>query len=167
MKWLCRIFKAVPPDKRKGISLRNPKWEISACRDMPAFLRTLITMIPEDSILYLEDGSPDREISSYLEKRKTPSPCKVQLGTIWPRPVCYHMPFTPDNVTGLAEIMERHATPEVAVHIHVYKDNKILLQWYDAFDDPMYISDAVDEEKIRQFCESLSLEYRLLSNHSS
>jgi hypothetical protein len=160
MKWLYRLFKAVAPDERKGISLKNPKWEVLPCRDMPAFLRSLIGMIPEDSILYLEGGSPDKE-------RKTSSPSKVELGTIWPRPIRYHMPFTPENVSGLADIMERHTAPEAAVHFHVYKDNKILLQWYDAFDDPMYISEAIDEEKIKQFCEKLSLKYRLLSNHCS
>ena len=163
MKWLYRLFKTVPPDERKGISLKNPKWEVSPSRDMPAFLRSLIGMIPEDSILYLEGGSPNKEISSYLEERKTSNPSKVEIGTIWPRPICYHVPFTPENVNGLAEIMEHHATPEGAVHLHIYKDNKILLQWYDAFDDPMYISEAIDEEKIKQFCEKLSLKYKLLT----
>ena len=167
MKWLYRLFNAVPPDERKGISLKYPKWEVSPGRDMPAFLRSLIGIIPEDTILYLEGGSPDKEISSYLEERKTSSPGKVKLGTIWPYPICYHIPFTPENVKGLADIMERHATPECAVHIHIYKDNKILLQWHDAFDEPMYISEAIDEENIKQFCEKLSLKYKLLTNQST
>ena len=168
MKWLHRLFKAVSPEERKGISLKNSKWEVSPIRDMPAFLRSLIGMIPENSILYLEGGSPDKEISSYIEERKTSTPSKVALGTIWPRPICYHMPFIPENVNGLAGIMERHATPEATVHLHIYKDNKILLQWHDAFyDDPLYISEAIDEEKIKLFCEKLSLKYKLLTTSSS
>ena len=71
--------------------------------------------------------------------------------------------LTPENINELAHIMERHATPEGTVHLHVYKDNKILLQWYDAFFDPMFISEVIDEEKIRHFCEKLSLEYKLLT----
>ena len=120
-------------------------------------------MIPENSILYLEGGYPDKEISTYLERRKITSSVQVELGTIWPRPRCDHIPFTPENINELAHIMERHATPEGTVHLHVYKDNKILLQWYDAFFDPMFISEVIDEEKIRHFCEKLSLEYKLLT----
>lgn len=78
------------------------------------------------------------------------------------------MPFTPENVNGFAEIMEHHATPEGAAHLHVYKDDKILLEWHDAFwDDPMYISEDIAEEKIKQFCEKLSLKYKLLTKQSS
>lgn len=168
MKWIYKLFNAVPPDKQKGISLKNPKWEVSSLRDMPAFLRALIGIIPENSILYLEGGSPDREIKSYLEERKTNTQTKVALGTIWPRPICYHIPFTTENVNGFAEIMERHATPEGAIHLHIYKNDKVILEWHDAFfDDPMYISEDVNEEKIKQFCEKLSLKYSLITTQST
>lgn len=167
MKWIYKLFNAVPPEERRGISLKNPKWEISACHDMPAFLRSLIDLIPENSILYLEDGSPDKEISNYLKERIINSSVQIELGTIWPRPRCYHIPFTTENINGLADVMERHVTPEAAIHLHVYKDNKILLQWYDAFFDPMFISEVIDEEKIKQFCEKLSLEYKNLTTQST
>jgi hypothetical protein len=135
MKWLYKLF----PDEQKGISLESPKWEISPTCDMSAFLRALIDVIPKGSILYLEGGSPDKEIRSYLEARKAPNPIKVALGTIWPRPICYHIPITPENLNGLAELAERHATPEIADHLHIYKGSKVLLQWHDAFyNDPLY-----------------------------
>ena len=167
MKWLYKILNAVPPSERKGILLEHPKWEVSACSDMPLFLLTLIGIIPEDSVLYLEGGYPDEEINLYFEKQKISKPVKVELGTIWPRPICYHIPFTSDNIKTLANIIERHATPEVAIHIHVYKDNKVLLQWHDAFDCPMYFAETVDEENIKIFCEKLSLKYKLLTVQST
>ncbi len=130
---------------------------------MPDFLRAAVRIIPENSVLYLEGGSPDDEIRSFLEKRKLPFTTKVAKGTIWPRPKIFHVPFTTENVNDFAEIMERHATPEGSIHLHIYKDNKIILQWYDAFfDDPMYISEDAAEEQIKQFCESLSVEYKQL-----
>ena len=82
------------------------------------------------------------------------------MGTIWPRPECFHMQITRDNLEGLAEIAERHATPEVAVHLHVYKGSKVLLEWYDAFfDDPFYVSKDISEEKLREFCNTLGTKY--------
>ena len=62
--------------------------------------------------------------------------------------------------------MERHATPECAVHLHVHKDNRIILEWHDTFDDPMHISKAIDEEKTKHFCEELSLKNTLLTKKS-
>ena len=168
MKWLYKLFNAAIPEERRGICLKNPKWEVSPLRDMPAFLRALIGIIPENSILYLEGGSPDKEISSYLEERKASNTSKVELGTIWPRPICYHMPVITKNINGFADIMEHHATPEGAIHLHIYLNGKVLLQWHDAFfDDPMYISEDLGEEKIKQFCEKLSLKYKLLTNQST
>ena len=163
MKWLYKLLNAATPEEQKGISLKNPQWEVSPLNDMPSFLRSLIGIIPENSILYLEGGSPDEEISTYLKERKANKPTKIALGTIWPRPIFYHMPFTPENVNGLAEIMEHHATPEGAIHLHIYKNDKIILEWHDAFfDDPMYISEDIDAQKIRQFCKKLSLKYKPL-----
>lgn len=168
MKWLNKLLHIATTEEQKGISLKNPKWEISPIRDMPAFLRGLIGVIPEDSILYLEGSSPDGEIASYLKERKANKPIKIALGTIWPRPICYHMPFTSENVTGFAEIMEHHATPEGAIHLHIYKNESIILEWHDAFyDDPMYISEELEEEKIKEFCDKLSLKYKLITTQSS
>ena len=123
IKWLYKLFNIATPEEQKGISLKNPKWEVSSLRDMPAFLRTLIDIIPEDSIMYLEGGSPDIEIKTYLEEQKSSNPTKIALGTIWPRPKYYHIPFTPENINGFAEIMEHHATPEGVIHLHIYKNS--------------------------------------------
>ena len=30
--------------------------------------------------------------------------------------------------------------PEIVSHFHVYQPSKMLLQWYDAFDLPMYVT---------------------------
>ncbi len=163
MKWLYKLFNAVTPEERRGIYLENPKWEVSPIRDMSAFLRALNYILPEDHVIHLEGGTPDEEIRSFLESRKAVNTIKIEMGIIWPRPLCYHIPFTHSNINELAEIMERHATPEVAAHFHIYKDNKIILQWYDAFyNEPMYFSEDIAEEKIKQFCEKLSLKYRLI-----
>jgi hypothetical protein len=86
------------------------------------------------------------------------------MGTIWPRPEGFHLPATPENLSGLADIAENCVGPEVAIHFHVYKDNKILLEWYDAFFDPMFISKEIPEGKIKEFCTKLSITYETFAN---
>jgi hypothetical protein len=49
------------------------------------------------------------------------------------------------------------------VHLHVYHQSKVLLEWYDAFGkDPFYLSEAIVEEQLKNFCSSLSLTYKKL-----
>ena len=164
MKWLHKLFNVTTPKEQAGIILKNPKWEVSPLRDIVAFLRAIIGIFPENSVLYLESAyPPHKEIISYLKARESSAPSKVALGTIWPSPICWHMPFTLDNVNGLADIMVNHPSPGGVAHLHIYMDNKILLQWHDAFyDDPMCISEDIEEDKIKRFCQKLSLKYRLL-----
>jgi len=112
MCFLSKIFGYVPAEERKGISLSGkPCWEISGVKGLPAFLRAVLNLVPSDSVLYLEDRYAPRKLRSYLQER-------VARNT---------------NLEGLAELAERFAAPEVATHLHIYKEGDILLEWYDAF----------------------------------
>jgi hypothetical protein len=85
----------------------------------------------------------------------------IPMGTIFPKPAFYHLPITSENLKELAEIAERHAEYEIAGHVHVYVNHEILLQWFDAFSDPIYISAKINEKKIKSFAEALNLQYQL------
>ena len=70
------------------------------------------------------------------------------------------MPISQPNLDGLATLAETHAAPEIADHLHVYKDGKVLLEWYDAFStDPCYVSMDIPEENVRAFCHSIGAHY--------
>ena len=161
MRWLSRLLRYVPAEEREGIALRPPAWEASCPRqqDLASFLRALDDLVPPGSVLYLEGGDPTPEIRSYLEERTADQTTRVALGTIWPRPQCFHMRATRDNLDGLAELAERHATPEIAVHLHVYKGDTVLLEWPDAFADPFRVSKEIPEDKVREFCARLGIKY--------
>ncbi len=163
MSWLSKLFKSVPKEERNGIKLdlRVPTWKVSSPKEFPAFLHALIDLIPNGSIAYLEGGSPRKELKAFLDERSVPEVSHVAMGTIWPRPHVFHLPATPENLSALADISERYAEPEVAIHFHVYKDDQILLQWYDAFCDPIFISNEVPEYNVKEFCTKLSLKYEI------
>jgi len=159
MSWLSRILGCVPVEERRGISLgQAARWNVSCVKDFPSFLRALGDLVPPGSILYLEGASPTEEIRSFLEERAAGETAKLAMGTIWPRPECFHVQITGENLEGLAELAGRHATPEVAVHLHVYK-NTVLLEWYDAFYAPFCISKEIPEGRVREFCARLGTKY--------
>jgi len=161
MRFLARLFNAVPKEERDGISLdyRVPQWKVSRAKDLPAFLRALVHLLPQDAILYLEGGSPPGRLRQFLDENSIPEQAHVAMGTIWSRPLIFHVSATAANLSQLADIAEHCAEPEVAMHLHVYRDGKVLLQWYDAFSDPFYISKQIPEEKVHEFCDRLSIQY--------
>ena len=159
MRWLAKLLRFVPARESEGISLGDAAcWELlppRGSRDLPLFLRALDGLFPEHSVLYLEDGTPSREIRKFLEERAAANTSKVAPGTIWPRPEVFHMKITSENLQGLAELAERAATPEIAVHIHVCNEDKVLLEWYDAFVDPFRVSKSIVESEVKRLAQKL------------
>ena len=135
---------------------------MSAPKTLVGFLEVVGKLIPQDSILYLEGGGPRNKLKLFLEEHSVPEISHVAIGTIWPKPKIFHLPATPENLSMFKELSEGYAEPEILCHLHVYKDNKVLVQWYDAFsEDPMYISKEIPENKLKEFCDILSIEYEV------
>ena len=82
-----------------------------------------------------------------------PEPVHIALGTIWPKPRVFHVPATSATLGRLAEIMEHHAEPELAVHFHAYKDGSVLLEWHDAFSQQMLVTGSLSDEAVAELVE--------------
>ncbi len=164
MRLLAKLFGATPREQMKGIFLgEQAAWELSPASDFPSFLRALPTILPPDSILYLEDGNPPKQIKAFLDSHCIPEQSHVAMGTIWPKPHTFHLPATTENLNQIADLAERIAVHQAAIHLHAYSNGKILLEWYDAFyKDPFYLSSAIPENKVKDFYSILSLRYKSL-----
>jgi len=161
MSWLSKILGYVPKKEREGIKLDDEAvWEIFPPNNFPAFLRALLDLVPKESILYIEGNGTPKETENYLNKRKAENISKIAMGTIWPRPECFHMEITKENIEGLAKIAERYKTPTGSIHLHIYKNNKVILSGYDAFSLSLYISKEIPEDKIKSFSNKLSVAYQ-------
>ena len=111
-------------------------------------------------------GNPPKEIRNFFDEHCVPEVTHLAMGTIWPRPLVFHLPATSENLNELAVCAEKCNECEVAVHLHVYRQDKVLLEWYDAFfKDPMYLSREIAEENLRDFCSELSLRYKVAQNY--
>jgi len=162
MGLFAKIFRIVPRDEMNGIhlNLAIPFWEVSGNTDFPHLFSALSDLLPPDCILYFEDGSPSGQLAQFLHEHGVPERTHVAYGTIWPRPAVYHVPATPESISRLSELMSSNAYPELAIHFHVYRAQTVLLEWHDAFDQPMLLSAEFLEPQVTAFTENLKMTYK-------
>jgi len=159
---LGKLLRSVPKEEMEGIHLNTeePYWELDGPDTFKDMFSTLKGWLPENSILYFEGGYPDEEIETFISTYSVPEVSHVAMGTIWPRPKVSHVPATDSNLGRLAEIMSNHAEPELPDHFHVYCDDKILIEWHDAFSQPLLMSGSFSEEKVKAFTDKIGKSYR-------
>ncbi len=162
MGWLSRLFGAVPKEEMKGIHLdtTGPYWEIDGPKTFVELFNALQDLLPEGAILYFEDGSADTQIDDFFNRHSMPEVSHVAGGTIWPRPKVFHVPAKTSILSELSEMMKHHVDIELAIHFHVYLNDSILLEWHDVFSQPMLISAAVSEEKVKVFADKIGKSYK-------
>jgi len=153
LKTIVRLLGAASPDEMKGLRLDTERgyWVLEGDTDLPTFLRALPTLISGKAFLYFEGGSPDGELKDWIDRNMIEAPEQVSRGTIWPRCEAFHIPLTETTIEELALIAERIAHPEFAIHTHVYEPGRMILEWHDAFDNPMLIDAGVDGDQVADF----------------
>ena len=157
---LARLFGGVPKAEHGGIRLeeREP-WEVAPTKDVERFLQALPLLAPEGAIAYFE-GPRESHVAEYLRQMSVPPKVHVAVGTIWPRPDCYHVPLTISSMEALAAFLTKRPAGYFCSHFHVYCDGSVLLQWHDAFgDDPLYISKAIPADRLDTFARALGSSY--------
>ena len=81
------------------------------------------------------------------------------VGTIWSWPQKNRRV----SVRASSELFERlsdaashHAEPEICSHVHFYRGQEALVQWFDAFSDPLLVSKSVARERVERFASAVS-----------
>ena len=128
-------------------------WIVSGVRDAEKFFRAIPMLVPEATHMFLE-GSSAAEIVALLSPFSTHSDYGAPVGTLWswPRDHRYSVKPSPELLVSLSEAATHLAEPEICSHVHFYRDGEPLLQWFDAFVDPIMVSKAVSRERVEQFC---------------
>jgi hypothetical protein len=162
MGLLAKIFGAVSREEMSGIRLDMSRsfWEVSGQTDFPALLSALPDLLSGECVLYFEGGAPSGELLEFLRQHRIPERAHVAYGTIWPKPTVFHLVAAAQTMGRLAELMRSHAYPELAIHFHVYRDQTVLLEWHDAFAQPMLLAGELPEPQVRAFAERLKMSYK-------
>ena len=153
MSWLDRVLNTVWRDQLTGLHLEEPSPRAFIVSCEPArSLRALPLLVPQPAVLYCEDTT-DRAVEVWLRKHAMASPPdKVRVGTVIPSPNCYHVALEPELVEQLARIVEDRGVALPSIHVHVYAEHRVLVEWHDAFlDDPVLLSRSLPEERVQAF----------------
>lgn len=159
--WLARILNAVPLEEMHGLELEGPSWEVATRRvDQANFFRALPTLVSEECFLVLEGGAHPPALEHFFAGHAIAPQAKIARGTVWPRASVVHIPATAGVLGQLAEVAEHRAAAELCYHLHVYDRAGVVLQWFDAFSDPLYVSKRVPVERLDAFCRGLNTSFK-------
>lgn len=136
-------------------------WEISNPEDHINVLRQIFELFPIGHILYLE-GMDKHIYVNQLASKESNYKAPIAQGTMWPKPHIAHIPLNTANIEYIIHILENegYVEQQVFVHLHVYHDNKVVLQWHDAADDPIILSEELDENRVEAFCKNIGSTYK-------
>lgn len=159
--WLAHLFHAVPSDEMVGAQLEGPYWAVlHRGVDHAEFFRRIPALVPEGSVLVLEGGSPSPQLQGFLKDHAVAPETKVARGTFWPRADIVHLPASGQVLRGLADHAEGCSYPEVCTHLHVHAAGRVVVQWYDAFSAPCYVSKELPAERLKAFCAELRTSFQ-------
>lgn len=128
--------------------------DIGYVGDFYALLRA-VEVLPKDAVLCLEGTTTAADVVDFVKARQRPDPPSVEPNTPWPTPHHFHLPLDGTNLQELCSLTERHAEPEVADHLVVYRDDWVLLWAHDAGADHVRLSRRIPKDTLDQLKQSL------------
>jgi hypothetical protein len=135
------------------------RWEIGGIRQAHAFFEALVDFLPLPTYLCFEGTSIAPDVRTLLEANTVAPAMQIRAGTLWPKPSVFHVLANESLLQKLASLASRHAEPEICDHFHAYNNARGLLQWYDAFSDPLLVDETIPEVAVQRFCSKLGVRY--------
>jgi hypothetical protein len=128
-------------------------WSISGIRTAQSFFRAIFLLVPDATQMFLE-GSPAPDVEALLADAADDTDYLAPVGTLWSWPQKerrFSVRASSQLFERLADAASHHAEPEVCSHLHFYRGEEALVQWFDAFSDPLLVSKVVPRERAEQF----------------
>jgi hypothetical protein len=154
-------LRAMVAGRGDGIDLDTPfQWVIEGLKRPVAFFEHLPTLLPSDSILYVEGTSIAPAVAAFYSSHRARNAVDVVRDTIAPVPDIYHFTFSPEVCAALRQFAERHRVAEMFDHIKAYRGESLLFTFHDAFDGWLCISEHVPDTTVAEFCRALGVTHR-------
>jgi hypothetical protein len=134
-------------------------WEVLGLRTSTAFFSSLPDLLPVGATLCLEEGSMDRGLRLFLEEHAVPPGREIERGTTWPKSKLHHAPVLPELMAEVQDFADRLAEPEVCEHLFAYLGDDLLMEWYDAWTDPLKVSRSIPGANLAVLCRRLEVPY--------
>ena len=132
-------------------------WKVSGVKTAESFFRAVSLLVPDATHMFLE-GSPAPNIKALLAAAADDVEYAAPVGTIWSWPQKeqrFSVGASSELFGRLAEAASGHAEPEICSHLHFYRNQEALVQWFDAFFDPLLVSKLVPREQVDRFASTV------------
>ena len=160
---LAKWLNYVPAKEREGIALdrREWWWDVSGAYKVGPLVQAIGRLFPERAVLYVESPTMAPEVAEFLKARAPAKSTKVFMATIWPRPQVAHMTISAKHIAEFFALTEQQNGHQICEHLHVYQDEKVLLEGFDVLDShPVSISAEISEGQVKTFAEQLKCTYK-------
>jgi hypothetical protein len=141
----------------QGMLEESQCWKVSGVRTAEDFFRAVSLLVPDATHMFLE-GSPVPDIEALLADAADDADYAAPVGTIWSWPQKnqrFSVRVSPELFARLSEASSDHAEPEICCHVHFYRGQEALVQWFDAFSDPLLVSKSVARERVERFASAV------------
>ena len=141
---------------RKPLDLRDrDAIDLGYGIDFHILLRAIDEAMPKDAILALEgDATAPAVAGASCANTRPPSPREL-VANASGKVVVHHLPLADDNLAQLRMLAEDCASPEVAFHLAVYRDDEVLLWAHDAGDGSLRVAKSLPTETVERFRAAL------------
>jgi len=141
----------------QGMLEESECWKVSGVRTAVDFFRAVPVLVPDATHMFLE-GSPDPDIEALLADAAADVDYAAPVGTTWSWPQenrRFSVRASPEFLMRLSEAASDHAEPEICDHVHFYRGQEALVQWFDSFSDPLLVSKAVARDRVERFVSAI------------
>jgi hypothetical protein len=132
-------------------------WKVSGVKTAEEFFRAASLLLPDATHMFLE-GSPDPDVEKLLADAADEADYAAPVGTLWSWPgknQRFSVRVSSELFARLTEAASHHAEPEICSHVHFYRGQEALVQWFDAFSDPLLVSKSVARERVERFASAV------------
>jgi hypothetical protein len=128
----------------------NPRdvWQLSPSCDGPSFLRALRLLSLTNGTVAFE-GTTDKKIAGWLASNADRAGLAITAGTMWPASDWWFLPLDGRLLDQLASELGKETS--ASIHLYVYDGQGLVIEWYDAFDEPLWIARRVGDAALAQF----------------
>jgi hypothetical protein len=128
-------------------------WRVAGVRTATKFFQAISLLVPDATHMFLE-GSPDPVIQALLADAADEAAYAAPVGTLWSWPQKerrFSVRPSSELFLRLSEASSQLAEPEICSHLHFYRNQEALVQWFDAFINPLLVSKVIARERVERF----------------
>lgn len=154
---------------QKMLSSPTSFWAIEEKQfDSTTFFRGLAEFFPEATTLFVEGASIAKDVLKVLSDHKQGGEYWHNRGTIktlfGDSNHLYRCEFSNAIVDKLEYLSQAHAAPEICDHLSLFLNEQPILEFYDFPQNEIWISDTIEEYRVKGFSSVLEANYEKQTN---